>query len=217
MAIRIQSNDLPRMINEVLFEVEASRENPLTEQELATRLDVSRTPVRDALCLLQQDGIIERKQRRGIYLRTPSLSEIVEIYEIRAALEGFAARKATLNATKRDIAELKKYARQFSLSRKKNLEKRKDEANIAFHGKIVELAKSDLLSDIMERFNLLRRAFMLRHQFPVDLTNVKPPYPHEDIIKKMEEGDAEGCGRMLESHILWAKDLIVEHSSRDSS
>lgn len=210
MTIRIQSNNLSHRIKDVLFDVGASREKPLTEQELAARLDVSRTPVRDALSVLQQDGIIERKQRRGVYLRTPSLSEIVEIYEVRAVLEGFAARRATENVTKRDIAELKKYARQFTNSRKRNLLEQKDNANIAFHGRIVELARSDLLSDIMERFSIVRRAFKLKHQFPVDLTNVNPPYRHEDILEKMQEGDAEGCGRMLESHILWAKDLIVE-------
>ena len=128
-------------------------------------------------------------------------------------MEGFAARLATHHATKSDIAELAKCARLFTRCRKKRDWQGMDQANVVFHDRIVELAGNDLLTNIMARFSIIRRAFKLAHKIPIDESKVKPPHPHEEVVKKMREGDAEGCGRLLESHILWAKDLIIKNLS----
>ena len=70
----------------------------LIETELAERLSVSRTPIRESIQRLAADGLVESR-RRGWVVREHSAQEIREIYEVRAALEGFAARLAAERAT----------------------------------------------------------------------------------------------------------------------
>jgi len=77
----------------------------LSEAEIAERLDVSRTPVRESLQRLASEGLISSHRRRWIvYQHTKD--EIREIYEVRAALEGYSARLASGRATDEELAEL---------------------------------------------------------------------------------------------------------------
>ncbi|RJQ83055.1 GntR family transcriptional regulator [Amycolatopsis panacis] len=72
--------------------------SPLVEDEIAERLGVSRTPVRESIQRLAADGLAESRRRRWV-VRSYSAEEVVEIYGVRAALESHAARLAALNAT----------------------------------------------------------------------------------------------------------------------
>src|ERR1700754_1350669 len=78
----------------------------LIEADLAARLEVSRTPVRESMLRLAGDGLIIA-HRRGWIVREHSAEEIREVYEIRAALEGFAAGLAALRATDEELAGIK--------------------------------------------------------------------------------------------------------------
>ncbi|MDL2298723.1 GntR family transcriptional regulator [Synergistaceae bacterium OttesenSCG-928-D05] len=78
----------------------------LVEQELAQQLQVSRTPVREALRRLESEGLIESSARQGLVVREYSEAEIREIYMIREALESLAAEFAARNATEEEIQNL---------------------------------------------------------------------------------------------------------------
>lgn len=82
----------------------------LVEQDIASRLQVSRTPVREALKRLETEGFLEALPRNGLIVKIYSDDEIREIYLIREALESLAAEYAARNATKRDIRELERFA-----------------------------------------------------------------------------------------------------------
>lgn len=83
----------------------------LVESELAARLQVSRTPVREALRRLESEGILEARHRQGLVVKSHSPDQIREIYLIREALEGLAASFAVRNATDEDIADLEELVR----------------------------------------------------------------------------------------------------------
>ncbi|WP_251551127.1 GntR family transcriptional regulator [Neobacillus muris] len=74
--------------------------------EIAKELGVSKTPVRDALQLLQQDGLVEVKSRSGTYVSQPKVKDIEEIYEVRKALERQAIKLAMSNLPKQTLEEL---------------------------------------------------------------------------------------------------------------
>ena len=80
----------------------------LVEHDIAERLQVSRTPVREALRRLESEGIVEALPKQGLVVRNYTDDEIREIYLIREALEGLAAEYAAKNATDEDIAELER-------------------------------------------------------------------------------------------------------------
>jgi DNA-binding GntR family transcriptional regulator len=82
----------------------------LKEIELAERLDVSRTPVREAIRRLASEGLIELGAGRGMAITTLDRRQVAELYDLRAALEGTAARLAALNASPSDLAALRRLA-----------------------------------------------------------------------------------------------------------
>lgn len=201
---------LTRQIRDILFTSRASRDAPITEQKLADRFQFSRTPIRGALRVLEEEGLIERRKKKGIYLRRPSIKELAEVYEVRAVLEGFAGRLAVRNATRNDIKELRSWARQFTRSRERRDFERAERANVAFHNKIVELAGNTVLENMMERFAIVRRAFRLTHTIPAERMVRTTPYPHEAIVDRIEAGDADGAEKLLQLHIRRGKQLLIE-------
>jgi DNA-binding GntR family transcriptional regulator len=88
----------------------------LDERQLTTALGVSRTPIREALSLLEQEGFIRTVPRRGIYIIRKSKREMIEMIQMWAALESMAARLATLHATDAEIAKLRHLFDEFHSS-----------------------------------------------------------------------------------------------------
>ena len=80
----------------------------LDERALAEQLGISRTPVREALTRLEQEGFVEVQPRRGVFIRRKSLEEVLDMIVVWASLESMAARLAIENAGDREIASLRK-------------------------------------------------------------------------------------------------------------
>jgi DNA-binding GntR family transcriptional regulator len=78
----------------------------IREEELVSRLDVSRTPIREALLVLEQEGLVEIKPHRGVFVASFTPNEIVELLRIEAAVEGLAASLAAENASEEEIEAL---------------------------------------------------------------------------------------------------------------
>jgi len=80
----------------------------LDERQLAEQLQVSRTPIREALAQLEREGFVEIRPRKGVYVRSKTLPEVLEIVTVWAALESMAARLVTQVASDRELASLRK-------------------------------------------------------------------------------------------------------------
>src|ERR1700740_1963426 len=117
-----------------------AQELRLDERQLTKALGVSRTPIREALSLLEQEGFIRTMPRRGIYIVRKSKREIVEMIQMWAALESMAARLATLHATDQEIAKLRHMFDNFQDTTPAEHIAEYSDANIAFHQAIVELS-----------------------------------------------------------------------------
>src|SRR5690349_22815860 len=79
----------------------------LDERQLSQALGVSRTPIREAMTLLEQEGFLRTVPRRGVFIVRKTKKQIIEMIEMWAALESMAARLATLNASDQDIGALR--------------------------------------------------------------------------------------------------------------
>ncbi len=91
-----------------------AQEIRLDERRLSDGLGVSRTPIREAMTLLEQEGFVRTLPRRGIYVVRKSKREIVEMITVMAALESMAARLAAERAADVDIAGLRRLMAEFS-------------------------------------------------------------------------------------------------------
>jgi len=112
----------------------------LDERKLSEGLGVSRTPIREAMTLLEQEGFVRTRPRRGIYVVKKSKREIVETITVMAALESMAARLAAERASAADIAELHGLMDEFrhGINDRDRLDEYSD-ANIAFHQALIRM------------------------------------------------------------------------------
>ena len=93
----------------------------LEERQLAEQLQISRTPVREALAQLEREGFVEIKPRKGVFVRPKTLPEVLEIVTVWAALESMAARLVTQVATDQQLSSLRKLGVKHSSDAKLSL------------------------------------------------------------------------------------------------
>ncbi|MEM5384972.1 GntR family transcriptional regulator [Paraburkholderia phymatum] len=183
-------------------DIYASREEiRLDERVLSETLGVSRTPVREAMTLLEQEGFLRMVPRRGIYIVRKSKREIVEMIQMWAALESMAARLATLHATDEEIARLRHMFDQFRDSTPAEHIAEYSNANIAFHQAIVELSKSQIILDTIKNIFIHVRAIRRLTISQSDRAS-RSIVDHLRIIEALEKRDTELAERLVRDHSL---------------
>ncbi|BDC40083.1 transcriptional regulator [Paraburkholderia terrae] len=183
-------------------DIYASRDEiRLDDRALSESLGVSRTPVREAMTLLEQEGFVRTIPRRGIYIVRKSKREIVEMVQMWAALESMAARLATLHATDEEIARLRHMFDQFRDSTPAEHIAEYSDANIAFHQAIVELSKSQIILDTIKNIFIHVRAIRRMTISQSDRAS-RSIVDHLRIIEALEKRDTELAERLVRQHSL---------------
>jgi DNA-binding GntR family transcriptional regulator len=178
-----------------------SQELRLDERVLTAALGVSRTPIREALSLLEQEGFIRTMPRRGIYIVRKSKREIIEMIQIWAALESMAARLATLTAPDSEIAKLRHLFDEFQNSPPSEHLDEYSDANIAFHTAVIALGGSQAIIDttrnLLIHVRAIRRATILQSD-----RAARSIIDHLKIIEALERRDTELAERLARQHTL---------------
>lgn len=86
----------------------------LEERKMADQLGISRTPIREALARLEQEGFVDIQPRKGIFIKRKSLVEVLEMVTVWAALESMAARLVTIHASDDDIGSLRRMVSDYT-------------------------------------------------------------------------------------------------------
>ncbi|HVL59770.1 MAG TPA: GntR family transcriptional regulator [Burkholderiaceae bacterium] len=173
----------------------------LDERQLGDALGVSRTPIREAMTRLEQEGFLRTVPRSGVFVVRKTKREIVEMVEIWAALESMAARKATLTASDAEIATLRHMFDEFSnTSPAEHIDEYSD-ANIAFHQAVIRLGGSALMDQIIETLFFHVRAIRRRTISQRDRAQ-RSIIEHMNIIEALERRDTELAERLTREHSL---------------
>lgn len=176
----------------------------LTEVEIAERLNVSRTPVRESMQRLASDGLVVSRRRRWIVYEH-SKREIQQIYEVRAALEGYATRLAGERITDEQIVRLQ---RQWDTDWTGVDTVSRVETNEAFHRRIVDIAGNERLSDSLER----NRSFYFNQQVAAAYTDEEKAISaqqHAAILKAVCDRDGDNAERLAREHVQSALQIIL--------
>lgn len=187
----------------------------LDERDISERLGASRTPVREAVAMLEQEGLLRAVPRRGILVVRRTKAEIIEMIEAWAALESMAARLATLRASDEAIAELRAYYKEFDPTRLER--ERNDEysnANIAFHQALIRLSGSSLLAAMTDNLFFHVRAIRHRAIFEMDRAQ-RSADDHQEIILALEARDADRAERLVRDHTLRLAKHVESHVHLD--
>src|SRR5256885_1691995 len=186
----------------------------LDERRLSQDLGVSRTPIREAMTLLEQEGFVRTRPRRGIYVVKKTKREIVEIITIMAALESMAARLAAEHASDAEIAELRRLMDEFRCGASgANDGARLDEysdANVAFHQAIIRMSGCALLAEMTKNLFIHMRAIrkITIHQ---ENRAARSITDHMRIIEALERRDAEFAERLAREHTLGLAAHVEQH------
>lgn len=175
---------------------------PLVETTLAAEFSVSRTPIREALRRLEQDGLVQRGSR-GMHVRSRSPEEILEIYEVRIALEVAAARAAAERRTPLDLARLEQI-HQAMLAVSTDDPDGLASTNRRFHEILWSMSHNATLIDLLDRLH----AHLIRYRettltFENRWKTVLEE--HTELIDAIKNGDQERAGRIAEEHMVGAR------------
>jgi DNA-binding GntR family transcriptional regulator len=178
-----------------------SGEIRLDERQLSQDLGVSRTPIREAMSLLEQEGFVKTLPRRGVFVVRKTKREIVEMILVWAALESMAARLVCQNATEDEIASLRHLFDGFRNGEQAGHLEEYSEANIAFHSAIIRLSKCQLIADLTKNLFIHMRAIR-KVTISEDNRAQRSIQDHMTIIEALEARDVERAERLVRQHSL---------------
>jgi DNA-binding GntR family transcriptional regulator len=186
----------------------------LRQEDIATQLGVSMTPVREALDLLVSVGLAERVPYRGVRVPQPSAEEIIEAYAMRLLLESAGARAAALKREQAQVEDLKRI-----LSRMKGLVSLNDMSTLRqlsrqFHRSAVAIGKNSMLDRFYEMAmnafpDWMLYEYLFRHPDLLESSLNDEYEEHMALVQAIEAGDpdlAETCAR---AHIYTLKDQLA--------
>lgn len=170
----------------------------LREAEVAERLSLSRTPVREAIRRLEAENIIEHKPRSGAVIRTLGQTEVVELYEMRLVLERTAAEMAAKHAATAEIDAMETL--NAKLAQAIGSPPRAAALNQKFHRALYLAARNRFLLESARAMN--NALLLLGPTTLADATRIEAVVgQHQKILDAMREGDVAGAAEAAEEHL----------------
>ncbi len=188
----------------------------LMEVQLAEKMGVSRTPVREAIRKLELEGFVNMIPRKGAHVARLSIKDIMDVLEVRASLDGLATALAAERITDEELRELKYVLNQFeSYVEKDNLQNivKKD---VEFHDIIYHASKNDKLIQIVN--NLREQVYRFRVIYLKDFSSTKEVIKeHMEIFDALIEKDSKAAGEAAKSHIKNQEMMILKRLENNDS
>jgi len=186
----------------------------LTETDLAMRLGISRTPVREAIRALEADGLVVHIPRVGASIRRLGYSEVTELYEMRMVLEGTAARLSARTASEVELAELDTISQEMAEAQADDL--RLYELNRQFHRTLLNAARNRFLIDAVA--GLEKTLLILGPSTMEDSARAaEAQTEHEALLTALHNRDAEAAEALMRHHIRAAHRIRLRQFRSDDS
>lgn len=182
----------------------------LDERRLSQELAISRTPVREAITLLEQEGFVRSSPRRGIFVVRKTKAEILEMIAVWAALESLSARLAAERASDEELRSLEKLFTDFEDEKPADHLSEYSEANVAFHQSIIQLGGNKLISDMIENLFIHMRAIR-KVTIGQDNRAERSIRDHRNIIKALTARDADLAERLVREHTFGLYAHVEKH------
>jgi DNA-binding GntR family transcriptional regulator len=198
------------VIRKAIVEGELGAGERLKEDELARELNVSRTPIREALLLLQADGLVQAVPRRGAVVRSYGLEELAEMYELRALLEGSAAKRAAARMTPEQVEVLRGSCQRFTkiASRADADVKELVQENMFFHNAIHDATDSPRLVEMLRSVIDMPLVYKAYIWYSPKQKLLSEHY-HNELTAAMASHDAERAELIMKEHVYEARDHLL--------
>ena len=218
LAATVRSTSLGKLVRDdvlgMILRGEIKAGERINEPDVASRLGVSRVPVREALRELESSGLVEARKHSGVFVRKLGAREVRDLYELRALLDGFAGRRAAelpspererlADALDASVGRMQDAAQSVNVSAYYS-------ENLRFHWLMVEAAGNAALTETYR--NLTQKLHLSR------LTNLSHGMgmqasvaDHREIAAALRSGDAARTEKLLAAHVHRAHERLASHT-----
>jgi len=206
---KVLKDEVYEQIKNAIMEGKLKEGDRILESDIAEQIGISRAPVREAIRLLQQEGLVVTSPHRGTFISGLTVEDTREIFSLRSILEQFAVGLCINNLSQGDIETLYKYV---DLMRQAAIEE--DVRKVAkydskFHELIYKKTHHKRLKEVMSLLNTPVRAFMATtNRLYANLEDVADG--HVPIVEALTSKDAKHAAQVIEDHIKEVGEQLLE-------
>lgn len=175
----------------------------INENVICDELNISRTPVREALIQLTAEGVLENRARKGFVIRPMTEKDVEELYGVIGILDGYAARLSCSFLTKQDLADMAFYIDAIDLAIKAGNFEMYHKQQESFHQLYINKCGNSALIDGIRQFKnkLLKRTYTDDSDGTTRQVLYNTNKEHRELLRLFEAGDANGvCTYLVETH-----------------
>lgn len=182
----------------------------LMEIDLSEKMNVSRTPIREAIKRLADDGLVKVEPRRGAYVANISIKDMLDVFEVREDMEGFVAKLAAQRINDEEKAELRRIAAEYEEA----LSRTEDKENIIeldekFHNYIVSCCGNETLSELVKYVQELSLRFRYLYYNDYSLYESTADQ-HNRIMEAINAGRDEEARLEADAHVKALKEFVFD-------
>ncbi len=213
--IRTLHQDVAGKIREMIRKGALTRGQRIIEAELCEQIGVSRTPLREALRVLESEGLVELFPHRGVHIRQPSMREIEEMFEVMSVLEGTCARLAVKNMTPAAWRRIERLHQKLEAHYAEGDREKYVAVNNVLHALIQEQAGNRVLDDILRR--LREKVALYRHQQLYEPHRFDASMrEHREILEALRRRDPDVAEDCMKRHLdRQCRALVHLYETRD--
>ena len=205
-----------RRIKQMIFDQKLIPGQRLVNQDLVDKLNMSRTPIINALNRLVQDGIVAFESFRGFYIKPIDLQEVWDAFGVREALEVYTVEQAIKLSDDADIQELENKLREYADYQPHYYTRKKFLLDSNFHFQIAAMTKNNVLKWLLKRNfeHIYLRARLENYDIQRMVVAVDE---HNRLVRKMKNKDIIGSIELMRNHIQKARDLVIRSLTDEES
>lgn len=187
----------------------------LVENQIAETLNISRTPVREAIHKLEREGLLEKLPRGGFIVPDLTRENVEETFGIRSVLEGYAARMTAILHRGNDLDPLEKKLDEYQLHFDRGQMDVLPKINTEFHDLLYGLSRSQklikMIGDLRDQINQFRKIILTNKKLAK-----KSGEDHRLMMKYIRDRDADGVEMLVRKHILRGQEAVLKaYSEKD--
>ncbi|MGD8522964.1 MAG: GntR family transcriptional regulator [Desulfobacterales bacterium] len=193
----------------ILREIEPGKK--INEEHIAKEIQVSRTPIREALCRLENEGIVKIIPRRGAFVSDLTETNVREILLIREVLEGLVARLAVENMDEETLEKLRKAIEKVSALPEKDRDLiNYTRSEVDFHAILLSASNNQMLKNMMDMVNAHLQIIRLRTVVIPERAQ-RTVKEHEQILEAIENRDATSAEELMRKHVRSVREVALRN------
>lgn len=198
-----------RRIKQMVLNYDLRPGQKLEHQALSDRLGVSRTPVREALGRLTEEGFVLRVPHKGYFVAEITEAEARELFNLREVLELYSVENAIKKATDRDIADLRAILRSYKEAISQGVSRRMFLVDENFHLRIADIGGGSLLKRMLT--TIFEKIIMKRTMEGISpLSGLESYRRHLRIFKAIESRDVRGVREQIRKHVETGREAVLQ-------